>query len=216
MKNKDLTWTEAMKQKKYRKLSPFGDADHDGVININDCRPFDRTRKEIIDLMKATPEKKIEILKNKDYLYHKTEYGTVAHIVKSGKLQRGRVPLSTSEISNPNVIYKKYRQPVVLVLEKSKLKNLKKIKYDDLKRKADFGTVQFKSEREWTTTGSKTHEALKGIILNEKIKRIKVPDVEPGFERVALKGHPTRFATVDELLKKELKFKRKGPSGPAI
>lgn len=215
MKKKNMAWSQAMKVKQYRKLNPFGDADRDGVVNINDCRPFDKSRKEIIDLKGVTPQRKIEILNNKEYLYHKTEYKTVKHIMKSGKLQRGKVPLSTSEISNPNVIYKKYSQPVVLVLEKSKLKNLREIKYDDLNRIADLGTVQFKSEKEWTTTGS-TPEALKGIILNEKIRRIKIPETEPGFERVALKGHPTRFATVDELLKKELKFKRRGPKGAAI
>ena len=96
------------------------------------------------------------MLQNKQYLYHKTEYPTVPQILKTNKLQRGNIPLSTSEISNPNVIYKKFKQPVVLVLKKNKLKNLKRINYEDPYRKSNPGTVQFKNEREWTTTDSKT------------------------------------------------------------
>jgi hypothetical protein len=44
IKKKDLTWTQAMK--KDPRLSPFGDADKDGVINMLDCRPFDKTRQD--------------------------------------------------------------------------------------------------------------------------------------------------------------------------
>lgn len=39
---KDMTWTQA--KQKYIHLSPFGDADHDGVKNWLDCRPFDPKR----------------------------------------------------------------------------------------------------------------------------------------------------------------------------
>ena len=198
---------------KYPKLSPFADSDRDGVVNINDCRPFNHWKKDIIDLASVTPKKRMTILKNKKYLYHKTEYQTVPQMLRSNKLQRGSTPLSTSEISNPNVIYKKFKEPVVLVLERDRLKNLHKINYDDPHRTSNLGSVQFKNEREWTTTGSKTKEALKGVILNERVKETMLPPDEPGMERVVLKSFPTRFATPDEFEKKKLKFKKRGNSG---
>lgn len=203
-------------RKKYPNLKPFADSDKDGVPNIMDCKPFNKWRKEIIDLNKVNPSKKKSILNNKQFLYHKTEYKTVPQMIKTNKLQRGNVPLSTSEISNPNVIYKKYNQPVVLVLQRKQLKNLKKINYDDPYRKSELGTVQYRNEKEWTTTGSQTKKALKGVILNEKIKETMLPQDEPGLERVSLKGYPTRYATPDEFEKKKLKFKRQGPEGEAI
>ena len=134
-------------------------------------------------------------------------------MLNTNKLQRGNTPLSTSEISNPNVIYKKFKQPVVLVLKRNQLKNLHKINYDDPNRKSNMGSVQFKNEREWTTTGSKTKEALKGVILNERVKETMLPQDEPGMERVVLKSFPTRFATPDEFSKKKLKFQKRGDSG---
>jgi hypothetical protein len=208
---KNKSWLQIIG--KYSKLSPFADSDRDGVINFLDCRPFDAKRKEIIDLAKVSASKRLSILKNKKYLYHKTEYNTVPQMLKTNKLQRGNVPLSTSEDSNPNVIFKKYRQPAVLVLHKAKLKNLKRVEYD---RPQELGTLQFKNEKEWTTTGSKTKEALKGVILNEKIKRIKLPESMPGMERNPYMSYPTRFATPDEFEKKKLKFKRQNGEGDAI
>lgn len=211
---KNWSWDKI--HKKFPKLSPFADSDRDGVVNINDCRPFNKWRREIIELNKISSAKRKTILQNKQYLYHKTEYQTVPKMLKTNKLQRGNVPLSTSEISNPNVIYKKFNQPVVLVLKKKELKNLKKIDYENPYRKSTPGSVQFKNEREWTTTGSETKRALKGVILNERIKETMLPPEEPGLERVPLKSYPTRFATPDEFQKTKLKFKRQGEEGEAI
>jgi|GEM_PF-2225717 len=42
---KAFNWFQA--KKKYPTLSPFGDADNDGVPNWLDCRPFDRTRQMV-------------------------------------------------------------------------------------------------------------------------------------------------------------------------
>jgi len=214
--NKMKNWGWDKIRDKYPHIKPFDDTDKDGIPNIFDCKPFNRWRKEIIDLNKVSPTKKKSILQNKQYLYHKTEYKTVPQMLKTNKLQRGNVPLSTSEISNQNVIYKKYNEPVVLVLQRKQLKNLKKINYDDPYRKSELGTVQYRNEKEWTTTGSQTKKALKGVILNEKIKETILPKDEPGLERVSLRGYPTRFATPDEFEKKKLKFKRQGPEGEVI
>jgi hypothetical protein len=46
IKHKDLRWTQAVANPKLRGLNPFGDADKDGVLNMFDCRPFDRKRQE--------------------------------------------------------------------------------------------------------------------------------------------------------------------------
>jgi rRNA maturation protein Nop10 len=177
------------------------------VLNFFDCKPFDAKRKDIIDLAKVSASKRKSILNNKKYLYHKTEYDTVPQMLKSNKLQRGNVPLSTSEDSNPNVIFKKYKQPAVLVLHRTKLKNLKRVEYDKPDRRQELGTLQFKNEKEWTTSGSKTKEALKGVILNEKVKRVTLPEELPGMERNPYMSYPTRFATPDEFTKKRLKYK---------
>jgi rRNA maturation protein Nop10 len=178
-----------------------------------DCKPFNAKRKEIIDLAKVSASKRLSILKNKKYLYHKTEYNTVPQMLKTNKLQRGSAPLSTSEDSNPNVIFKKYKQPVVLVLHKEKLKNLKRIEYENPQ---EFNTLKFKNEKEWTTSGSKTKEALKGVILNEKVKRVTLPESLPGMERNPYMSYPTRFATPDEFEKKKLKFKKQNGEEAAI
>ena len=37
---KNMNWFQA--KTKFPKLNPFGDADHDGVINMLDCKPFDK------------------------------------------------------------------------------------------------------------------------------------------------------------------------------
>jgi len=211
--NKMKNWSWDKIRDKHPSIKPFDDSDKDGIPNIFDCKPFNKWRKEIIELNKISSAKRKSILQSKKYLYHKTEYQTVPQMIKTNKLQRGNTPLSTSEISNPNVIYKKFKQPVVLVLKRKELKNLQKINYNDPNRKSTLGSVQFKNEREWTTIGSKTKEALKGVILNEKVKETMLPPEEPGLERVTLKSYPTRYATPDEFQKSKLKFRKRGDSG---
>ena len=44
-KKKDMNWVQA--QANYPKLSPFSDADRDGVKNWLDCKPFDKRRQDI-------------------------------------------------------------------------------------------------------------------------------------------------------------------------
>jgi hypothetical protein len=44
IKKKDMNWSQA--KSKYPKLSPFGDADRDGVKNMFDCKPFDKKRQD--------------------------------------------------------------------------------------------------------------------------------------------------------------------------
>lgn len=46
VKKKNMSWSQA--KARYPKLSPFGDADKDGVKNWLDCKPFDRKRQENI------------------------------------------------------------------------------------------------------------------------------------------------------------------------
>ena len=66
---KDMNWFQA--KSKFPKLNPFGDADHDGVINMLDCKPFDKNsqgnKKTIFERMRAKNEKenkeKVELLK---------------------------------------------------------------------------------------------------------------------------------------------------------
>ena len=71
IKQKDIRWTQMQGNPKYRKVNmdPFGDADHDGVLNMFDCRPFDFSRQE--DLKKDGSKKK-SILQpvddNQDYM----------------------------------------------------------------------------------------------------------------------------------------------------
>ena len=39
-----MNWLEA--KRKYPRLSPFGDADRDGVKNMFDCKPFNKKRQD--------------------------------------------------------------------------------------------------------------------------------------------------------------------------
>lgn len=44
---KQMNWIQA--QSAYPKLSPWGDADYDGVINMLDCKPFDKDKQDLTD-----------------------------------------------------------------------------------------------------------------------------------------------------------------------
>lgn len=57
---KNMSWTQA--KAKYPKLSPFKDADRDGVTNWLDCKPFNRKRQD-------SPEPKDDAV----YLEHSKE-----------------------------------------------------------------------------------------------------------------------------------------------
>jgi len=51
MAKKDMKWSDA--KRKYPKLSPFKDADKDGIMNMFDCHPFDKKRQGFMHSRKA-------------------------------------------------------------------------------------------------------------------------------------------------------------------
>ena len=55
---KNMSWTQA--KAKFPKLSPFKDADKDGVSNWLDCKPFDRKRQDDKEWGETVPEKSIK------------------------------------------------------------------------------------------------------------------------------------------------------------
>ena len=50
IRKKDMRWNHTLGDPKYRNLNPFADTDKDGVLNILDCRPFDPSRQEDINV----------------------------------------------------------------------------------------------------------------------------------------------------------------------
>jgi len=184
---KDLTWRQALSRNP--KLNPLGDADRDGRLNMFDCRPFDKKRDGVFILSQLSQKKRAAILNNKKYLYHKTEHSNIRGIVEKGTLQNqpmGGKPFSMSEDSNPTVVHKEYKKPVVIVLERKKLHKLKKLDYDN----PETFAPTYPSEKEWLAEGS-TRKALRGIIFNEKS---------------GPQGAPSRYITEEDMIK--TKFKR--------
>lgn len=57
-----MNWVQA--KTKYPKLSPFGDADHDGLINMYDCKPFNKKKKDLAGSpgLSSTPQKAISFM----------------------------------------------------------------------------------------------------------------------------------------------------------
>jgi len=166
----------------------FKDSDRDGVMDHFDCKPFDKKRQEVFDIRKMKDKKKVL----KGNLYHKTDFSNLKSIMKSNtlKVQSGR-PISLSDTSNVDVKHKKYKQPIVLVFNKDQIPGKRKMDYNR------EGT--FKGEREWTTEHFPVKKALKGVLLNEKIKE---RHGALGRERW---GTHTRYVTDKDILK--VKFK---------
>jgi len=58
IKNKDMNWVQA--KSKYPKMKPFGDKDKDGLMNMYDCKPLNKKKKDLAGspgLSFATPQK---------------------------------------------------------------------------------------------------------------------------------------------------------------
>jgi len=175
--------------------NPLADNDRDGVINMYDCYPNNPKKQEVLPW--ETAKRK---LLNKKNLYHKTEFKTAQHIVKSNKLKEGAGGhFSMSEYHNPNVIYKQYQKPTVLVLDKKKLVNPKKIDY-----KKSHRDLKFKVEREWVVN-TQPATSVKGIILNEKTTTRQLSKKEPGINRTVVASQPTRYVTGEDI--QRVKFK---------
>ena len=205
--NKDLTWPQA--SRRFPRLNPLGDADRDGVKNMFDCRPFDKTRDAVYNLSSLSAAKRRVILNNPNYLYHKTEYSNIPSIIKKGTLQVGDKPFSLSQNSNPHVVFKTYTQPAVMVLNKKNLSKLRKIDYKNPKESASQSqTTQalFKDEEEWLAEGS-VSSAIRGVILNENIAHVKN---KAGLLASGEQGMPTRYVTDEDMTK--TKFKKSGRS----
>lgn len=175
--------------------SPFADTDRDGVINYLDCKP-NNPRKQDVYKWNDIKHKVV----NKKYLFHKTELSAANQILKSGKLKPSSSgDFSMSESHNPHVIFKTYKQPVTLVLEKKNISNLKKVDYQKPQN------LKFESEKEWVSPGGKIKGVLRGIIVNEKTVAAKLSDKEAGLKRSVIKSNPSRYVTKDDMNK--IKFK---------
>jgi hypothetical protein len=177
--------------------SPFADTDRDGVINILDCKP-NNPRKQDVYKWNDIKHKVI----NKKYLFHKTELSAAKQILKSGKLNPSMSgDFSMSEHHNPHVIFKTYKQPVTLVLEKKNIPNLKKVDYKKPQN------LKYESEKEWVSPGGQTKKVLKGIIINERAAPTNLSDKEVGLQRTVIKSLPSRYVTEEDMHK--IKFKGK-------
>jgi hypothetical protein len=171
------------------KTNPWSDSDKDGVINIHDCAPHNPKKQEVLNWKNAKSK-----VVSKKYLFHKTNLESARKILKTGELRpsSGTGKAHLSENYNPHVVFKKYKNPVVLVLEKKKIPYLKKIDYN---KTHIYQDLKFKTEKEWITPGIKIKKALKGIILNEGRKFIKLPLNKPGLSRVVTFSYPTKYVT---------------------
>lgn len=180
------------------KHSPWVDSDRDGVINMHDCQPNNPKKQEV----HKWADIKHEVV-NKKYLYHKTELRHAKEILRTGKLRPSASgQFSMSEHHNPHVIFKTYKEPVTLVLEKKNISHLKKINYKEPQN------LKYKSEKEWISPGGKIEGVLKGIIVNEKSVPSTLKDTEVGLTRNVHKSIPTRYITEKDMYK--IKFKGKG------
>ena len=188
---------------KTKKLNPWADTDRDGVINLHDCQPLNPKKQEVYKWRNV----KSRITKNKNYLFHKTELSSANQILKTGKLRPSSSgDFSMSEHYNPHVVFKTYKQPVTLVLEKKNLQNLKKVDYTKPQN------LKFEAEREWVSSGGAVKPALKGIIVNEKASPGTLKGNEVGVQRNVLKSNPSRYVTKQDMYK----IKYKGNDKPKI
>ena len=175
---------------------PWADTDRDGVINIYDCQPLNPKKQEVykwIDVKK-------NIAHDKNNLYHKTELKYAKEILKTNNLKPSASgQFSMSEHYNPHVVYKSYKEPVILVLNKKKLPNLKKIDYKEGHH------LKFESEKEWVSSGGPAKKVIKGIIINEKASPKTLKGSEVGLTRNVHQSIPTRYITEKDMYK--IKYK---------
>lgn len=182
--------------KKNKHLNPWKDIDRDGVINLHDCQPFNPKKQEVYKWRNV----KSKITSDKNNLYHKTELSAANQILKSGKLNSSMSgEFSMSEHHNPRVVFKTYKQPVTLVLDKKKIPDVKKVDYSKPQH------MKYKSEKEWVSKGGSVKGVLKGIILNEHFVPSKLKSSEVGVNRHVNKSLPTRYVTEKDMYK--IKFK---------
>lgn len=181
---------------KTKKFNPWADSDHDGVINLHDCQPYNSKKQEVYKWRDV----KSKVVKNKNNLYHKTELSAAKQILKSGKLNSSMSgEFSMSEHHNPRVVFKTYKQPVTLVLNKKKIPDVKKVDYSKPQH------MKYESEKEWVSKGGSVKGVLKGIILNEHFVPSKLKASEVGVNRHVNKSLPTRYVTDKDMYK--IKFK---------
>lgn len=180
---------------KRKGLNPWADSDRDGVINMYDCMPKNPKKQEVYNWRDI----KHQVI-SKKHLFHKTELENAKKILKTGELRpsMGSEHFHMSEDYNPHVVYKEFKKPVVLVLEKKNIPYLKKVDY---KKPHKYKDLKFKSEREWTTPGAQIKKVLKGIIVNEKSLFVKLRDTEIGINRTVFKSIPTRYVTEEDMNK---------------
>lgn len=179
-----------------KKFNPWTDTDHDGVINMHDCQPFNSKKQEVYKWRNI----KNKITGNKNNLYHKTELSAANQILKSGHLKPSSSgEFSMSESHNPHVVFKTYKQPVTLVLDKKKIPGVKKVDYNQPQH------MKYESEKEWVSRGGAVKGILKGIILNEKSVSAKLKASDVGVARNVTQSNPTRYVTEKDMYK--IKFK---------
>jgi hypothetical protein len=172
---------------------PWADSDRDGVINMYDCAPFNPKKQ---DVQKWEDVKRIVI--SQKHLFHKTSLESARKILKTGELKPGPVTgkVHLSESHNPHVVFKEYKKPVVLVLEKHKIPSLKKINYN---KPYEYQDLKFKSEREWVTPGAQVKTVLKGVIIHDGKKLTKLRPSTPGLIRTAYISQPTKYVTGEDV-----------------
>lgn len=133
------------------------------------------------------------------YLYHKTDAENLKNIVEEGRLRSHFTePVSMSENENPLVYFRKYQNPVVVVVDPSKIperENLKKLDYQGKEVISVKDQRAWAHEREWNAR-QVPMEAIVGVTLNERIERIERLDNEDGYP---LMGMPTRSIPKDKL-----------------
>jgi len=130
------------------------------------------------------------------YLYHKTDAENLKNIVKEGRLRSNYTePVSMSEDENPLVYFRKYENPVVVVVDSSKIperENLKKLDYQGKEVVSVKDQRAWAHEREWNAR-QVPMEAIVGVTLNERIEK---KSNEHGFP---VMGLPTRSIPKDKL-----------------
>lgn len=130
------------------------------------------------------------------YLYHKTDAENLKSIVEEGVLRSHYTePVSMSEDENPILYFRKYENPVVVVVDPSKIperENLRKLDYEGKEDIAVGDQRAWAHEREWNAR-MVPMEAIVGVTLNERIEK---KSNEHGYP---VMGLPTRSIPKDKL-----------------